>query len=207
MTETLPLPRDLEFDPQECSALELYRLIGSLVVPRPIAWISTVSPDGHHNLAPYSYFTAVADRPPHVAFSSIGEKDTLRNIRAGREFVVNIADQVLLGALDRTGAALAPDVDEFTETGMTATPSARVAAPRVGQAPAALECVLVSEHDIGNGVLVVGRVVYAHVRPAVWRHGRADSALLDPVLRLSGCYGSLSPAVTAEEEPAPHALP
>ncbi|MEU2613191.1 flavin reductase family protein [Micromonospora sp. NPDC007271] len=182
----------------------MYQLITSLVVPRPIAWISTVDLAGRRNLAPYSYFTLVADHPPHVAFSSIGEKDTLRNIRATGEFVVNVADQRLLKQLDRSAEHFGPGQDEFLEAGVTAVPALRVRPNRVAEAPAHLECELVDVYPVGNGNLVVGRVVHVQVDPRVWRDGRADSRLLDPVLRLSRCYGRLSPEVTPEEEPAPH---
>ncbi|MEV0727371.1 flavin reductase family protein [Polymorphospora sp. NPDC050346] len=198
------LDEPLEVDPADWSKPDVYQLITSLVVPRPIAWISTVSPAGRRNLAPYSYFSLVADHPPHVAFSSIGEKDTLRNIRATGQFVVNLADQGLLEKLDNSGAHFGPDQDEFLEVGVTPVPSVRVRPPRVREAKAHMECEVAGIHPVGNGNLVLGRVVHVHVEPSVWRNGRVDSTLMDPVLRLSRCYGRLSPEVTAEEEPAPH---
>ncbi|MFV2086263.1 flavin reductase family protein [Micromonospora sp. LOL_021] len=198
------LDRDLEIDPARWNKPDVYQLITSLVVPRPIAWVSTVSPNGCANLAPYSYFNLVADHPPHAMFSSIGEKDTLTNIRNTGEFVINVADQSLLEALDASGGDFDSEVDEFVEVGVTAVPSVRVRPPRVGQARAHLECTLAATYPVGNGTLVIGQVVHVHVDPSVWHDGRADSRLLDPVLRLSRCYGRLSDDVTAEEEPAPH---
>ncbi|MEU4620098.1 flavin reductase family protein [Actinoplanes sp. NPDC023801] len=194
----------LEIDPAAWPKPAVYQLVTSLVVPRPIAWVSTVDPDGRRNLAPYSYFTLVADHPPHVAFSSIGEKDTLRNIRAVGQFVINVADQRLLERMDNSAGHYGPDVDEFQMAGVTPAPSRLVLPDRVQQARAHLECELVDVHPVGNGNIVVGRVVHVHVDREVWRDGRVDSRLLDPVLRLSRCYGRLSPEVTAEEEPAPH---
>ncbi|MEH1014691.1 flavin reductase family protein [Micromonospora sp. CPCC 206060] len=198
------LAEPLEIAPADWRKPDVYQLITSLVVPRPIAWVSTVAPTGHRNLAPYSYFSLVADHPPHVAFSSIGEKDTLRNIRATGEFVINIADQSLLKQLDGTGSHFGAEVDEFGEVGVTPVPSVRVRPPRVQEARAHLECRVAAIHPVGNGNLIVGEVVHVHVEPEVWRDGRVDSTLLDPVLRLSRCYGRLSTEVTEEEEPAPH---
>lgn len=195
---------NLELDPVRMTKPEVYQLVTSLVVPRPIAWISTVSLLGEPNLAPYSYFNLVADHPPHVAFSSISEKDTLRNVRATGVFVVNIADQALLPALDRSGGSFPPEHDEFAEVGVTAAPSAKVVAPRVAEAKASMECELAAIHPVGNGNLTVGRVVHVCVDEQVWEGRHVDSALLDPALRLSRRYGRLSTEVTEEEEPAPH---
>lgn len=204
MTVSQTLATGREIDPDALPKPDLYQLITSLVVPRPIAWVSTLSLSGRRNLAPYSYFSLVADHPPHIAVSSIGEKDTLRNIRATREFVVNVADRSLLDMLDRSGSSFPPDMDEFVEVGVTPAPSAAVRPPRVAEAKAHMECKLVDVHPVGNGNLVIGRVVHIHVEPSVWDDGRVDSALLDPVLRLSRRYGRLSAEMTPEEEPAPH---
>jgi flavin reductase (DIM6/NTAB) family NADH-FMN oxidoreductase RutF len=200
------LDRPLEIDPTEWSLAHVYDLVTSLVVPRPIAWVSTVSAAGGGNLAPHSYFTLVADSPVHVAFSSIGVKDTLRNIRATGEFVVNLASQRLRAALDRSAADVAPDDDEFVLAGVTAAPSRRVRPPRVLEATAHLECVRTAELPVGNGNLVIGRVVHLHVDPSVWVNHRVDSARLDPMVRLSRRYGVLSTRYTEEEEPSPHVL-
>jgi flavin reductase (DIM6/NTAB) family NADH-FMN oxidoreductase RutF len=200
------LDRPLELDPASWTNADVYSLVTSLVVPRPVGWISTLSPDGYRNLAPHSYFNLVADIPPHVAFSSIGVKDTLRNVRATGEFVANLAGQELRGALDATAASLPPDEDEFLFAGVTPAPSTRVAPPRVAQAKAHLECVLAGIVPVGNGNLVIGRVVHVHVDPAVWRNGRVAPDLLAPVVRLSRRYGMLASVVTPEEEPAAHVL-
>src|SRR5262249_21186401 len=105
------LEAPLEIDPADWSKRHVYDLVTSLVVPRPVAWLSTVPPGGHRNLAPYSYFNLVADSPPHVVFSSVGEKDTLRNVKATGEFVVNLASRTLLAALDATAISLPPEED------------------------------------------------------------------------------------------------
>ncbi len=200
------LLRPLEIDPMEWTNSHVYDLVTSLVIPRPVAWVSTLSLDGHRNLAPYSYFNLVADIPPHVAFSSIGVKDTLRNVRATREFVLNFAPQSLLAGLDATAAALAPDQDEFEFAGLTPVSAVRVSVPRVSEAAAHMECVLTRLVRVGNGTIVIGRVVHIHVSPCVWRDGCIDPELLDPVVRLSRRYGVLAPTFTPQEEPSPHVL-
>lgn len=201
------LQTPLELDPAEWTRAETYDLVTSLVVPRPVAWVSTLSPTGERNLAPHSYFNLVADCPPHVAFSSIGVKDTLANILATGEFVVNLASQRLLTALDATGADVPPEVDEFQLAGLTPAPARCVRAPRVAEAPAHLECVLVQVVPVANGNVVIGRVVHVHVDPSIWRDRRVAPDLLDPVVRISRRYGALATTYTAEEPPSPHVLP
>jgi flavin reductase (DIM6/NTAB) family NADH-FMN oxidoreductase RutF len=198
------LDAPLEVDPLEWTHAAVYDLVTSLVVPRPVGWISTVSAAQRPNVAPYSYYNLVADHPPHVAFSSIGIKDTITNVIATGEFVANVAGERLRGALDRT-AGLPPDTtDEFEVAGLTPVTGMRVSAPRVAEAPAHLECVLDQIVPVGNGNLVIGRVVHVHVDPSIWRDGRLAVDLLEPVVRLSRRYGLLAPVFTPEEEPSPH---
>lgn len=180
------LDADLELTPADWRAREVYFLMTALVVPRPIAWVSTVAADGVRNVAPHSYFNLVATDPPHVAVSSIGVKDTLRNVRASGEFVVNVVTQRVVESMNATAADLPPGEDEFTFFDVAATPSATVAPPRVADAVAHLECRAVQEVEVGNGHVIVGEVVHVHVAPDVWRDGRVDPELLDPVCRLSG---------------------
>jgi flavin reductase (DIM6/NTAB) family NADH-FMN oxidoreductase RutF len=200
------LDRPLELDPDDWEPVDTYTLVVSLVVPRPVAWISTVSPSGGLNLAPYSYFNLIADQPPHVVFSSIGVKDTLRNIRATGDFVVNLAARRQLSALDVTSAELPSGVSEFDLGGIRAVPARVVRPPRVAEAKAHLECRAVKEVQAGNGHLVIGRVVHVHVDPSVWCGRRVDPALYDPVVRLSRRYGALGTEMTPEEIPSTHAL-
>lgn len=180
------LEADLELAPADWRAREVYFLLTALVVPRPIAWVSTVAEDGVRNVAPHSYFNLVATDPPHVAFSSIGVKDTLRNVRTSGEFVVNLVTQPVAEAMNATAADLPAGEDEFTFFGIAATPAATVAAPRVADAVAHLECRSVQEVEVGNGHVTIGEVVHVHVAPQVWRDGRVDPELLDPVCRLAG---------------------
>jgi flavin reductase (DIM6/NTAB) family NADH-FMN oxidoreductase RutF len=200
------LDTSLEIDPSDWTHAEVYDLVTSLVIPRPVAWVSTLSAEGYRNLAPHSYFNLVADDPPHIAFSSIGVKDTLRNIQDTGEFVVNFAGRELLPQLDATGASLLPEEDEFLFAGLTAAPSRKVRPPRVAEARAHMECVLVQVVPVGNGHLTIGRVVHVHVSPSIWKDGGVAPELLDPVVRLSRKYGMLAESFTPEEEPSLHVL-
>ncbi len=191
MTSSHPAPPDtllepLEVDPADWQPRQVYFLMTGLVVPRPIAWVSTRSPDGVRNVAPHSYFQAVANDPPHIVFSSTGEKDTLRNVRATGEFVVNLVSTEVVEPMNFTAADFPPEEDEFTWAGLTEAPAHRVAAPRVAEARAHLECELRHELPVGNGNLVVAEVVHVHVDPSVWRDGRVDPLAYDPVCRLAG---------------------
>ncbi|MFA9444055.1 flavin reductase family protein [Egicoccus sp. AB-alg6-2] len=180
------LDAPLEVSPADWEPRQIYYLMTGLVVPRPIAWVSTFGDRGIGNVAPHSYFNVVAHDPPHVVFSSSGTKDTLRNIRARREFVVNIVTMDVVEAMNFTATDFPPDEDEFAWAQLTPAPAAVVDAPRVAEAKAHLECRLVEEVAAGNGNIVVGEVVHLHVDPSVWRDGRVDPVLLDPVCRLAG---------------------
>jgi flavin reductase (DIM6/NTAB) family NADH-FMN oxidoreductase RutF len=180
------LETDLELSPADWAARQVYFLMTGLVVPRPIAWVSTLGEDGVRNVAPHSYFNVVSHDPPHVVFSSTGVKDTLRNVRTSGEFVVNLVTDHVVEPMNATAADLPPGEDEFSVFGIDAAPSEVVAPPRVAAAKAHLECRLVHELPLGNGNLVVGEVVHVHVAPDVWRDGRIDPELLRPVCRLAG---------------------
>lgn len=191
MTRSATGPPDRLTEPLELAAgdwpaLELYRLLTGLVVPRPIAWVSTVAADGVRNVAPHSYFMLVSHEPPHVAFSSTAVRDTLTNIRARGEFVVNVVTADLVERMNLTATDFPPGEDEFDWAGLAGAPAARVAVPRVAQARAHLECRLAREVPVGDATLVIGEVLHVHVDPLVWRDGRVDPALLDPVGRLAG---------------------
>ena len=186
------LDRPLEHDPADWTARENYHLLTALVIPRPIAWISSLSPDGLRNIAPHAFFNGVSVDPPHVMVSSTGVKDSVRNIRATGEFVLNIVTMDVIEDMVFTATAFPPEEDEFEWSGLTPVPSVKVAPPRIGQAKAHLECVSVHEMTLGDAMLIFGRVVHMHVDPGVWRNGRVDPALLDPVCRLSGAdYAAL----------------
>ena len=118
--------------------------------------------------------------------SSTGVKDSVRNIRATGEFVLNIVTMDVIEDMVFTSADFPPEEDEFDWSGLTAAPSAKVAPPRIGEAKAHLECVSVDEMTLADTTLILGRLFHIHIDPGVWRDGRVDPALLDPVCRLSG---------------------
>ena len=182
-------------DPETLTGGQRYQLLTSLVVPRPIGWISTVSPSGVRNLAPYSFFAALSGTPPMVGVS-IGArggeaKDTLNNIRATGSFCVNVVSHSLLEAMNETSAEVGPDVDEFELAGLTPVEGTRVGAPWLSEAPAALECLLSKEVGLAPSAntLVVGEVKAVHLSPALemvpgsWA---IDPNSLLPVGRLGG---------------------
>lgn len=165
------------------------------VTPRPIGWLTTLSPEGIVNLAPYSFFNAVADNPHMVMFSSngresYGPKDTLRNIEATGEFVYNVATWDLREKMNRTSAPVAPDVDEMALAGLTPVASTIVRPPRVAESPIHLECVyhqtveLPSNDPQARNAICIGRVVGIHIADEVLTNGLVDMAKVRPIARL-----------------------
>lgn len=154
-----------------------YPWLTATVVPRPIAWVCTRSAEGVDNLAPHSFFTVASAEPPVVSFTSVGLKDTLRNVRSTGEFVVCLATSALLGAVNATSASFPADRSEIDAAGLAREPSAVVAPPRLAASPVALECVAAGEHTFGGSTVVFGRVVHL----AVARSALADDGLPDPL--------------------------
>ena len=193
------LDRPLEIGPEDWSVREFYQLMTALVIPRPIGWISTISAAGVRNVAPYSYFNLMGSDPFYVAFGSTGAKDTLTNLREVPEFVANIVSMHVLEKMNFTSTDFPRDQDEFEWAGLTPAPSVKVRPPRVGESRAHLECELVQIVDDRNTHIVLGRIVHAHVDRSVWKDGRVDPRLLDPVCRLSGSgYASLGELVNVQ---------
>lgn len=164
-----------------------YRLLTAVVVPRPIAWVSTLAPDGETaNLAPHSFFTVACTDPPVVQFTSVGRKDSLRNAEETGEFVVNFAPEPLLAEINATATDFPRDLSEFEAVGIAREPSLRVRPPRVAASPVALECTLHSTLRLGDSTVVFGRVVHAAVDEDVLVDGRPDIGRLRPLSRLGG---------------------
>lgn len=170
--------------------------LNAIVVPRPIGWISTLDRQGQTNLAPYSFFNAVAYHPPQVAFSGTGAhergglKDSVANIEATGEFVVNLATWALREAMNRSSIAAPHGCDEFEQAGLVKAASKLVRPPRVAESPVQLECVLSRIVELEAPApdrpnrLVVGRVVGTHIADAAIRDGLVDILALDPIARL-----------------------
>lgn len=165
----------------------------SIVAPRPVGWVSTISAEGRVNLAPYSYFNAVCDKPPMLMFSSAGWKDSVANVEATGEFVWNLATRALAERMNETSRPLPPGEDEFDHAGLEKAPSRLVRPPRVAASPASLECRLLSITELrgldGAGTghhLVLGEVVGVHIRPEVIRDGVYDILAARPIARCGG---------------------
>ena len=189
------------FDPA-ADDVNAYSLLTALVVPRPIAWISTLSAAGVGNLAPHSFFTIVSADPPIVAFSSIGDKDTLRNVRETGEFAISLAPRAMLDDVNATSAKFHPETDEATAVGVTMQTSSAVGPPVVADSPASIECTLHSTIDLGTATLVLGTVVWMSVADSVLVDGRPSYEKLAVVSRLGGDEWGLPSGVLSVKRPA-----
>src|SRR4051812_15851297 len=178
-----------------------YRLLTALVVPRPIAWISSLDTHGVATPAPPSFFNGACATPPIVSFASVGGKDTLANVEATGEFVVNLASEPLMRQVNDTSARFGPDVDEAQALGIALEPSDLVAPPRAVDSPASLECVLHSTHELGASTLVLGRVVAITVQAEVLVDGHPAVERLRPVSRLGRDEWGLPPDVVSVRRP------
>ncbi|MEH1848776.1 MAG: flavin reductase family protein [Nostoc sp.] len=173
-----------------------YQLLTSIVAPRPIAWVSTISASGIPNLAPYSFFNAVAGFPPTIMFSVAyhrhepKEKDTLRNIHEVDEFVCHVVDETLSHAMVQTGTEFPYGVNEFEKANLKAIPATDVRPLRIESSPVAMECKVTQIVAVEgtNNVMVLGRVLRFHVREDLYRQdlGLVDTVVMQPIMRLGG---------------------
>jgi flavin reductase (DIM6/NTAB) family NADH-FMN oxidoreductase RutF len=182
----------------EIDAIDAYKLLTGLVVPRPIGWIGTRSVDGINNLAPYSFFNGVAASPPTVMFAPTGQpdarKDTLTNVRATEVFTVNIVTFSLAEAMNSTSGTYPEEVDEFDVAGLTVREAESINAPIVAEAPASFECRVSQIVEIGRAPMgshvVFGEVVAFNVEDRLLNGSRVDQAALDPIGRHVGNWYS-----------------
>ncbi|HZX06463.1 flavin reductase family protein [Kribbella sp.] len=174
----------VDVNPETAGRREFYALLNSVVVPRPIAWVSSRSADGVLNLAPHSFFTVASVQPPMVQFTSVGRKDSLNNVEATGEFVVNFAAEPLYEQVNASGTNFPPEVSEFEAIGVTTEPSRTVAVPRVAESPVALECTLHTTLPIGDCTLVIGQVRHLAIDAAVLDGNHPDVHRLRPLARL-----------------------
>lgn len=180
-----------------------YRLMSGVVVPRPIAWITTVSDDGMVNLAPFSCFTFVSNKPPLIGVN-IGRKagvrkDTGANIHASGEYVINIGDATQLEAIHLSSVEHPPEVSETDVLGLATAPSRIIRTPRLADVPVSMECRLERIIEFGDtgAEFVVGEVLVFHLRDGLYRDGKVDTRELNPVCRIGGPnYASLGDIVT-----------
>ena len=186
----------ISINTKEIPFQDRYKLLIGSIVPRPIGFISTISPSGISNLAPFSFFNGVCSEPMTVLFCPVirgsdgQEKDTLKNIKATKEFVVNIVSEEIAEKMNQCSAEYPYGVDEFKESGLTPSPSKMVKPLLVKEAKINMECKLLHLVEIGNkpggGTVVIGEVVYFHVREDIYKDGKIILSELKPVGRLGG---------------------
>ena len=194
----------LSVSPSECEPRQIYKLMTGIIVPRPVALVSTVDRDGLANLAPFSFFSGVGANPPTVLFcptiKAVGSptpggghdirKDTLRNVEETGEFVINVVSEAIAAAANATAAEVPSHIDEFVLSGLTPQASEIVRPARVAESPAHMECrliqVIYTSREPGGGVIVLGEVVRFHVARGMFEDFRVDPALLDAVGRMAG---------------------
>ncbi|WP_322013894.1 flavin reductase family protein [Paraburkholderia sp. J12] len=175
-----------------------YKLLTGIVVPRPIAWVTTINEDGVVNLAPFSCFTFVSAYPPMVAINfgrkAGNMKDTPSNIHLNKEYVVNIADETMMNDLHQSSFEYPSHVSEVGELGLETAPSTIVRPPRLARAPASMECRFNQQLEFGDtgSQFIVGDVVMFHVRDDLYSNGKIETEQMRPLMRLGGpVYGTL----------------
>ena len=188
------------FNPAECQPRQMYKLLTGMIVPRPVALVSTMDKQGVANLAPFSFFCGVGSNPPTVLFcpslrpgataGTVEPKDTLRNVEETGEFVINVVGEVIAAAANAASAEAPPEVDEFVLAKLTPISSVAVRPPRVAESPAQMECkllqVIYTGRAPGSGVIVLGEVLRFHLRAELVDNFRVDPAGLDAVGRMAG---------------------
>jgi flavin reductase (DIM6/NTAB) family NADH-FMN oxidoreductase RutF len=188
----------MKIEPDKLTRKDRHMLMGSVVVPRPIALVSTISNDGVLNLAPYALFTLICYHPiPIVAFTpmrrlGISKKDTLVNIERTKEFVINMVTEDIAEKMNITSKVLPPEIDEFQVSGLTPIPSDLIKAPRVSESPINLECRLTEIVEFGKpnitGEMVLGEVLRVHIRDDLYRNGIVDSVSFGVIGRMGWAY-------------------
>jgi len=186
----------MQIDPAELSSSEVYAMMIRIITPRPIAWVSTISPNGVGNLAPFSYFAGVGSNPPSLVFSCVNRpdgtpKDTVRNLAAIPEFVVNVVPYSLAKKMHATSNEFDYEVSEFEQVGLTAAASVRVKPHQVAESPIRMECQVLEKLQIGIGPgaanLIVGKIVWIDVNDQILdERGKIDPQLVDAIGRMGG---------------------
>lgn len=186
----------MQFDPSIISGVDTYKLLTGTIIPRPIGWISSISPEGIHNLAPFSFFNAVGEDPPHVMFSTVRtgdkNKDTLNNVLTTKEFVVNLVTEELVEKMNTTSQAVPSSESEFELAGLTPIDSIKIKAPRVKECLVTMECEMVhhyflEDHKNGGACVIIGRVLLFHVNEEILLDGtKINMDVYRPVARLAG---------------------
>lgn len=185
----------MTIDPQNAEPRQIYQLLIGAIVPRPIAFVSTISAAGLPNLAPFSFFTAASADPPIICFCPMVRgngttKDTLNNIRETHEFVVNVVTEQIASPMNQCSGDYPPDVDEFSVSGLTPIPSELVRPPRVAESPVQMECRLTQIVEVSakptGGSMVFGEVVRFHIRDGIADGFKIDPDQLNAIGRMGG---------------------
>jgi flavin reductase (DIM6/NTAB) family NADH-FMN oxidoreductase RutF len=193
----------MRIDPAYLDPETAYRLITGVVVPRPIAWVTSLSATGVLNLAPFSAFMFVSPKPPMLAIS-VGRKgniykDTAQNILNNEEYVVHIADSNLMKAVHESSTEHPPEVSEVEELRLSTLPGDRIKVPRLAAAPIAMECRFRQCLEFGEtrSRLIIGEVLVFHIRDGLLQNGKIETEALDPIARIAGPrYAKLGEIVT-----------
>jgi flavin reductase (DIM6/NTAB) family NADH-FMN oxidoreductase RutF len=176
----------VHFDPAEMEPAAFYRVLNSVVVPRPIAWVCSRSAEGVYNLAPHSFYTVACVDPPVVQFTSVGRKDSLRNVEETGEFTVSLTPESLFEHVNATGTDFPRDQSEAEHAGVRLEPSEKIDTMRVAESPVSVECTLHATLRLGDSTVVFGRVVNIAVHSDAVRDGRPRIEHLQPLARLGG---------------------
>jgi flavin reductase (DIM6/NTAB) family NADH-FMN oxidoreductase RutF len=179
-------PERVHFDPAEMGTSAFYRVLNSIVVPRPIAWVCSRSAEGALNLAPHSFYTVACVDPPVVQFTSVGRKDSLTNVEQTREFTVSLTPESLFEQVNATATDFPPEQDEAALAGVALEPSEVVGVPRVAESPVSMECTLHGTVSFGDSTVVFGRVLRVTAWSSAVRDGRPRVEHLKPLARLGG---------------------
>jgi flavin reductase (DIM6/NTAB) family NADH-FMN oxidoreductase RutF len=179
-------PERVHFDPAEMETNAFYRVLNSIVVPRPIAWVCSRSAEGVLNLAPHSFYTVACVDPPVVQFTSVGRKDSLTNVEQTREFTVSLTPESLFEQVNATATDFPPEQDEAEHAGVRLEPSEVVGVPRVAESPVSIECTLHGTVSFGDSTVVFGRVLRVTAWSSAVRDGRPRIEHLTPLARLGG---------------------
>ncbi len=187
----------MKFDPADLSFADVHKLMIGSIVPRPIAFVSTISKDGKNNIAPFSYFNGVCSKPPTIMFAPARrgwdgkEKDTLVNIRDNKQFVVNIVSENIVEQMVMCATDFDPTVDEFDISRLNAQTSKKVLPPRLKESKVSFECELnqiieIGDKNPGSGFIVIGTIVLFHIDDSIYESGHILLDKLEPIGRLAG---------------------
>ena len=186
----------MQFDIQNTESSALYKLLTGTVIPRPIAWVATVDENGIDNLAPFSFFNVVSEDPPHIMFSTVRtgnkNKDTLNNILANQQFVVNLVTEDLVEQMNTTSQPVAAEINEFELANVTPIESFYIKPKRVKESLVQFECEMVhhyfiEKHQNGGACIIIGKIITMHIDDSIlMENHKIDLERYKPVARLAG---------------------